>query len=189
MTTKSPRDRALVVFESMFGNTEQIAHAVANGLEREGLDVTRCEVSDAPDELPADIALLVVGAPTHAFSLSRPSTREDAVRQGAPQARSQVGLREWLTAVRLAPGTTPPVFAAFDTRVPKVRHLPMAAARSAAKLAEHRELVPIIRPVYFLVDDTRGPLVDGEVERALDWGAEVARSLRANATAQTATSG
>jgi flavodoxin len=55
--------RALVVFESMFGNTEPIAWAVLRGMERHG-DVEMVEVSNAPDEIDDSIDLLVVGAPT-----------------------------------------------------------------------------------------------------------------------------
>ena len=70
-------------------------------------------VEIAPARLPDDLALLVVGAPTHAFSMSRPSTRLDAVRQGADAQRAAWGMREWLgachaaTVRRLLPSTTP----------------------------------------------------------------------------------
>jgi flavorubredoxin len=72
--------RALVVFESMFGNTEAIAHAVADGL-RSTMDVDVVEVGAAPASPADDVDLLVVGGPTHAFGLTRPSTRQDAARQ------------------------------------------------------------------------------------------------------------
>ena len=75
---------ALVVYESYFGNTRTIAHAVAEGLRLEGVAPTVQEVSAA---VPTDVTgyhLLVVGGPTHAFGLSRESTRADAERRGAP---------------------------------------------------------------------------------------------------------
>ncbi len=56
--------KALVVYESMFGNTEQIARAVAAGLE-ESVDVQVAEVTDAPTEPDPDVALIVAGGPTH----------------------------------------------------------------------------------------------------------------------------
>src|SRR4029453_17245198 len=49
--------KALVVYESMFGNTEQIARAVAAGLE-ESVDVQVAEVTDAPTEPEPDVALI-----------------------------------------------------------------------------------------------------------------------------------
>ena len=175
--------KALVVYESMFGNTSQVAAGVARGLRLEGLDVELVEVSSAPTQLPRDLELLVVGAPTHAFSLSRRSTRADAVRQGAPAECEQKGLREWLGTVRFDPAR-PPNLAVFDTRIAKVRWLPKAAGPTAVRLAHKYGLRAVGNPVAFIVADLQGPLVDGEVDRAVAWGRLLpARSLdRAAAT-------
>ena len=164
--------KALVVYESMFGNTERVAAAVARGLRREGVDADLVEVGSAPTALPGDLDLLVVGAPTHAFSLSRRSTRADAVRQGAPAERAKLGLREWLGSVRFDPARSP-VVAAFDTRIAKVRWLPKAAGPTAVRLAHKHGLAVVDRPVAFVVADLQGPLVDGEVERAVAWGRQL----------------
>jgi hypothetical protein len=72
--------RAVVVFESMFGNTKAIAEAVADALSTV-LPVELVEVGTASEVVPRDVALLVVGGPTHAFGMSRPDTRRTAVRQ------------------------------------------------------------------------------------------------------------
>ena len=91
--------RALVVFESMFGNTEKIAAAIGEGLAtRMPVDVV--EVGIAPLDIDADTVLLVVGGPTHAFGMSRPQTRQDAVKQagGTPGPLVEGELsraREW----------------------------------------------------------------------------------------------
>lgn len=170
--------RALVVFESMFGNTEGIARVVARTLRESGCAVALHEVTD-PD-VPAgtiDVDLVVVGAPTHAFSLSRPATRADAVRQGADPRRSSTGLREWLMAASPPPDRTVPLVA-FDTRVEKVRRLPMAAGPRAVRLARHRGFAVPTRPGAFLVYDTSGPLLDGEAARAASWTASVLRAVR-----------
>ena len=117
--------RALVVFESMFGNTEKVAAAVAHGLQLEGIDTGLLEVHAAPATLSPDVDLLVVGAPTHAFSMSRVSTREDAVRQGARPSARPSGLREWLGGRPVRRGAAP-ALATFDTRVTRGA---LAAAR------------------------------------------------------------
>ena len=78
--------KAVVVYESMFGNTRQIAEAIAAGLA-ESADVAAVEVSEATAEAAEAADLLVAGGPTHAFSMSRPSTRSDAVNRGAPEGR------------------------------------------------------------------------------------------------------
>ena len=74
--------RALVVFESMFGNTRQIAGAVADGLSQ-AVRTDLVEVSRAPAQISGDVELVVVGGPTHAFGMTRPGTRRDAARQAA----------------------------------------------------------------------------------------------------------
>ena len=71
-----PLVHALVVYESMFGNTAAIARAIADGLCSR-LDVEIVEVSKAPTRL-GEIDLVVAGGPTHVFGLSRPSTRRSA---------------------------------------------------------------------------------------------------------------
>ena len=105
--------KALVVYESMFGNTRRLAEAVAEGL-RTGADVDLRPVAAAPPEPDPEYQLVVVGGPTHAFSMSRPSTRADAVRQG-PEGEPTVGIREWLDGLPTYGRGT--LFAAFDSRV------------------------------------------------------------------------
>jgi hypothetical protein len=168
--------RALVVYESMFGNTEKIASAVLRGLQGEGVDAGLVEAGAAPGSLPDDLDLLVVGGPTHGFSMSRARTRADAVRQGAPAERTEVGIREWLESVRLPHHRLPGV-ATFDTRVTKVRWIPQAAGPSAARLAHHRGLETVAKPMGFLVEDLRGPLAEGELEQAAAWGRRLATEL------------
>lgn len=172
--------RALVVFESMFGNTAAIARAVSKGLEDGGIDVTTLGVHEATGVDPSGFDLLVVGGPTHAFSLSRPTTREDAVRQGAPAAAAEGdGLREWIET--LPPGHDH-LLATFDTRVAKVRHLPKAASGRAARLIRRRGFRLLSRPTGFLVTDVQGDLVDGETDRALAWGRQLALETRNHLT-------
>ena len=87
--------RALVVFESMFGNTAAVARALAAGLS-ETLPVDVVEVGSAPIEPDDDVVLLVVGGPTHAFGLSRTDTRHEAAarRDGVLPVSSGIGIRE-----------------------------------------------------------------------------------------------
>ncbi|MBB3043750.1 flavodoxin family protein [Nocardioides soli] len=169
--------RAAVVYESMFGCTEEIARSVARGLEDAGATVTLRNVGEASAEEIPPFDLLVVGAPTHAFSLSRPSTRHDAVRQGARPAAELVGLRDWIAALgRRQPADGRP-FAAFDTRVSRVRHLPKAAATRAAHLLARQGYRSIAHPMAFVVDDLRGPVAEGEPERARRWAQGICRAV------------
>lgn len=158
--------RALVVYESMFGNTEKVARAVAAGLA-DRLQVDVVDVASAPAPLTELVELVVVGGPTHAFSMTRPSTREDAVRQGA-EGVPERGVREWLAALHAGPHSER--VATFDTRVAKVRHLPGSAAKAAAKGLHRLGYGSVARPESFLVEDVAGPLLPGELDRARRWG-------------------
>lgn len=168
---------ALVIYESMYGNTEVIAHAIGRGLsECGGADVF--EAGAAPISLPADIALIVAGGPTHAFGMSRPSTRADAAKQAQRAVISaDVGVREWLERVSL--GAAQPAVAAFDTHVehPKLlRHVGSAAAAIERRLS--RLGLHVVAPAEHLwVHGSLGPLVDGESDRAQQWGRELAHRL------------
>lgn len=165
--------RALIVYESMFGNTEEIAHAIGAGLA-ENMEVEVQPVRDAPRTVPAGVELLVVGGPTHAFSMSRRSTREDAVKQGAAVVPS-IGLREWLEELPQRSCTA--TVTTFDTRVRGARHLPGSAARSAARTARKHGFAHVERGKSFYVDGTAGPLLAGETERAREWGRQVAHAV------------
>lgn len=170
--------RAVIVFESMFGNTEQVARALAEGMEMAGGRAVVADVREMPAEEVPECDLLVVGAPTHAFSLSRGRTRADAVRQGADPARAGTGVREWLPGLGTAfprRATRPPV-AVFDTRVSTVRRLPGSAARRAARLLRALGFRLAEEPFSFYVSDVSGPLADGELARARARGARLAAS-------------
>lgn len=160
--------RSLVVYESMFGNTRAVAEAIGEALAAEVV-----EVSDAPDVLPDDVEVLVVGAPTHAFSLSRPATRKSAADQatGALVSTGR-GVREWLDT--LAPIGHHVTAHAFDTKV-KAGWLPGSAAKAIAKRLRALHCTVPGRPTSFHVGGTLGPLVVGEPARAAEW----ARSLPA----------
>lgn len=166
--------RALVVYESMFGNTAAVAEAVASGLGGR-LQVSLREVGSASTVVPADIDLLVVGGPTHAFGLSRPSTRSDAAEEtDRPLVSTGLGLREWLDAAT-SQGLTCRA-AAFDTRAARPR-LPGSAARAAVRRLRRAGFQPVAAPASFYVTGTTGPLVEGELDRARRWAEGVAASV------------
>jgi Flavodoxin len=163
---------ALVVYESILGNTQAVARAVAEGLGRTR-PVTVTEVSRAPETLPPDVGLLVVGGPTHAFGLSRPETRRDAAAEATDPVVSQGrGLREWLDA--LEPSGAGVRTAAFDTRVLKPR-VPGSAAKKARKRLRSKGFADLVDPESFYVHGKAGPLAEGELDRARAWGADLAR--------------
>ena len=173
--------KALMVYESLFGNTEAIARAIGDGLSLE-MEVSAYPVGTAPEAISQFVDLIVVGGPTHAFSLSRPGTRADAVRQGAPDDRAATGLREWLGHLHKGPHSE--LVATFDTRVDRVRRLPGSAAKKVERVM-HALGYASVGHQSFYVSDTPGPLLPGELDRARDWGRELGADMRARHDGRT----
>ena len=151
---------ALVVYDSLFGNTERIAQAIGDALAAQA-DV---EVRRAGDVKPEDLTgldLLIVGTPTHG---GRPSP----------------ATKTWLQS--LAPNSLAGIkVAAFDTRIPSqgaswflslivkifgyaAQPLPRAWRRQAAPRSSSRKSA---------VTGREGPLQDGELERATAWAQQI----------------
>ena len=162
--------KALVIYESMFGNTAAVARAVGDGLSGR-FDVTVAEVRTAPPVQGND--LIVVGGPTHAFGMTRPASRRDAVRQGAT-GDATTGIREWLSTTAHLAGVPA---ATFDTRVDKP--LVGSAARKAHRTLRRLGCRMVMPAESFFVTGTPGPLADGEQQRARRWGETVAASVGA----------
>jgi flavorubredoxin len=160
--------KAYIVVESMFGNSRQVADAVAAGMREAAAEVEVVEVTQAPERVPDDVELLVVGGPTHAFSMTRPSTRHDAVHKAhapAAEGKEERGIREWIAAAEASTVRT----VTYDTRVKKA-FIPGSAAKSAAKSLREHGFADAGQGETFWVEDTAGPLKPGEVERARAWG-------------------
>jgi hypothetical protein len=163
--------RAVVVVESMFGNTRQVAKAIAEGLQ-DAADVEVLDIGVAPETFGPDVRLIVVGGPTHMFGMSRPDSRATALKESGAGSRSaDVGLREWIERLGpLGPGVGT---ATFDTRL-RSRWAGSAAA-TAGKRLRRRGLKTLSPAHSFEVTGKGGPLKAGELDRARAWGAELGR--------------
>ncbi|MCU0482991.1 MAG: flavodoxin domain-containing protein [Chloroflexi bacterium] len=173
--------RALVVYESIYGNTQAVAQAIADGLAAT-MEVQLVEVGAAPQTLADDVDLLVVGGPTHAHGMTKPDSRESAARKAdGRQVSRGSGIREWLETVRLGAGGT--AAAAFDTRIKGPAFLWGAASKGADAELRRLGLQPVVPPASFLIGGPTGPVFDrllpGEAERARAWGAMLAESVAA----------
>lgn len=173
--------RARVVYESIFGNTRAIAEAIADGL-RGACDVDLYETAAAPTELD-DLDLLVVGGPTHAWSMTRPGTRDGARKQarasGKEPISAGIGLREWIARLPARAPARPVHLATFDTVIRPSGKFPYgSAAHPAARRLLDRHLRLLAEPEHFLVQGPQGPLLAGEVERARAFGQRLAEVLR-----------
>ncbi|MFD9130736.1 flavodoxin family protein [Kitasatospora sp. NPDC059571] len=170
--------QAVIVYESIYGNTRQVAEAVAEGCRRARPDAAvQCvPAAEAGPELTASADLLVVGGPTHMRGMSSGLSRRMAVAAAGKSAKDEdphpaedvgVGLRTWFHSL---PRTdTGHRAAAFDTRG-DARGSGGAAKGIAHRLSHlHYELAA--EPTGFIVEDGEGPLREGELERARQWGA------------------
>jgi hypothetical protein len=165
--------KALVVYESMYGNTAAVASAIADGIASEGFEVRARPVDDVEPGETAALHLVVVGGPTHAHGMSRVATRNEAAsdeKNVFPHPTVSPGLREWIA---LLPDGADRPSAAFDTRIDKPLILTGSAAKGISRRLERRGFRLALPPECFLVT-TENHLLDGEIEHALRWGSAVA---------------
>lgn len=165
--------RALIVVESYFGNTHAIAEAVSTGLIEGGIDAQVTDVSQAPSALPADLDLLVLGAPTHNRGLPTAATRAKA-RAQTGSGKASHGIGEWLETVAIPASTTA---AAFDTVISK-GWLSGSAAKAIAKALRRHQGRKTASVRSFVVTASKGPLATGQETDARSWGRELAGSAK-----------
>jgi hypothetical protein len=172
--------RALVVYESIYGNTHAVATEIAAGLCA-AHDVTLVPVTRATRELVATADLIVAGGPTHVHGMSTVASRRTAAAT-ARKADSGLtldpdadgpGLRTWLEAL----STEGKLAAAFDTRLNGMPALTGRASRGIARLLARRGCHLLLPPESFLVSG-QNVLLDGEAQRACSWGALVGETAR-----------
>ncbi|HLH82018.1 MAG TPA: flavodoxin domain-containing protein [Trebonia sp.] len=171
--------RAVVVYESMYGNTHRVADAIGAGLGT-AFDVSVVPVSRAGPAVLAGADLVVAGGPTHMHGMTRAATRKAAVEAaGKPGSRLELdpdapgpGLREWLGSL----GRYPVRAAAFDTRMPGPAALTGRAATGIARLLRARGLAVAVKPESFVVT-RENRLEPHETARAREWGAALAAAI------------
>jgi len=168
--------RAVIVYESMYGNTHLVADAIGAGLGST-FDVQVVPVSQATPAILADAGLVVVGGPTHVHGMSRAATRKAAVESADkpgslleldPDAPGP-GLREWFGSL----GRYPAKAAAFDTRLHGPAAMTGQASKGVARLLRAHGFDVIAKPASFLVTK-ENRLEPQETARAREWGAGLA---------------
>jgi hypothetical protein len=183
--------RALVVYESMYGNTHAVAVNIAAGLSARH-DVTLVPVTRATPELVAGADLLVVGAPTHMHGMSSAASRRAAADAAGKQDSGLTmdpdadgpGVRGWLDGFgssgmpgrlgrldRLGSGHDT-LAVAFDTRLSGAPLLTGRASRSISRLLARHGYRLFVAAESFVVSK-QNTLLDGEAARARAWGAAI----------------
>jgi Flavodoxin domain len=169
--------RAVVVYESMYGNTHLIADAIALGLAEHAADVVVLPLDKTDRQVLEDADLVVVGGPTHAHAMSRAATRK-AAAEAAQKPGSELeleadaegpGLRDWFDTI----DALPPNAAAFDTRVDAPAAFTGRASKGIAKRLRRHGCELVVEPESFLVTK-QTHLVDDEMAHARNWGSQLA---------------
>jgi hypothetical protein len=171
--------RAVVVYESMYGNTHLVADAIGAGLGT-AFDVEVVPVSQVGPTVLADADLVVVGGPTQLHGMSRAATRKWAVEAAdKPVSDLKVepdalgpGLREWFGSL----GRYPVKAAAFDTRMHGPATLTGRASNGVTRLLRAHGFDVVAEPESFLVTK-RDRLEPQETTRAREWGTKLAAGI------------
>ena len=146
----------MVVYYSMFGNTEKVAKALAAGLEGGGVDVEVVKVDAVKFDELGKVDLLCVGSPVHAWNASKP-------------------VNEFLERLKSVKGLSGKKAFAFDTKM-KSRLAGSAGGKIERKLkdigltiARHSESA--------VVEAREGPLEESAERTFKQIGAELAKML------------
>lgn len=173
--------RAVVVYESMYGNTHLIAERIGAGLGDEGFDVVVTNVVGADEDAVRSADLLVVGGPTHVHGMASTRTGDAAVQAAEkdpdlaldPDAEGP-RLRDWFDTLERVDGQQA---AAFDTRMDASALLTGRASKGIARRLRKHGFVLAAEPESFLVDK-HNHLLDHQAEAAEAWGRTLTSSLR-----------
>jgi hypothetical protein len=171
--------RAVVVYESMYGNTHVVADHIAEGLGG-SMEVSVLPVGPQASAAVATADFLVVGGPTHVHGMSSSTSRKGAVADLEkhpeltldPDAEGP-GLRDWFRDLEPSSGTRA---AAFDTRIDAPPALTGRASKGIARRLRHHGFTLVEEPESFLVDK-ESELEPGEADRARGWGESLASAL------------
>ena len=163
--------KAIVVYESLWGNTAAIARAIAGGIGPEARALSTAEATAA---VTADADLIVAGAPVMAFRLPSDKIRNTLAntkgKAPTPPNLSHPTMRSWLAALPRGKGRA----AAFDTQFKWSPSATSAITRGLERAGYSR----VAKAQRFIVKGTYGPLRDGELERARAWGGELAKLVK-----------
>jgi flavodoxin len=144
--------KALIIFDSNFGNTKKLAETIA---EKFGKDTKVLPVSDFSAKELEGIKLLVVGSPVNAW---RPTEKIKRFLEGFSE-----GQLEGIKA------------ASFDTKMKSF--LAGDASKKISRKLKKAGAEIIVDPQAFIVKGSKGPLFEGEIEKAEKWAALIEKTL------------
>lgn len=172
--------RTVVVYESMFGNTHEVAEQIAASFNDLG-EVRVCSTKTFAPADAIDVDLLILGGPTHLHGMTSKVSRRSAAQTALEDPTVDLddefggpGLREW---IRDLPQGNGRFCAAFDTRADKPEILTGSAARGIARRLHHHGYVELLDHESFVLDGN-GPMAGTEIERVQAWAHALAKRCK-----------
>jgi flavodoxin I len=151
--------KALVVYDSLYGNTEKIAKAIGEAIEAKTLKVSEANLSEL-----ASFNLLIVGSPVQGGRATK--AVQDFLGKIPANALKNVNIASFDT--RFSPKEK-----GFGIRI-LIKVFGYAAGRIAQSLQSKGGHL-VTQPEGFIVEGKEGPLREGELERAAQWGKEIVK--------------
>ena len=148
--------KTVIIYDSMYGNTEKLAKAIAGAFPNGEVEIIRAGESNY---VPEDTGLFIIGSPTQGGRPTKP-------------------VQDFMDKMSLTSNVNLKV-AAFDTRL--ANKLVVIFGYAADKIANNFKkngITLIIPPEGFIVKGAKGPLKEGELERAAGWGKELADKMK-----------
>ena len=172
--------KAIVVYESYWGNTASVAQAIAEGI---GADARALSTAEATGAALVGVGLIVAGSPIIAFSLPSEKTRNDMLakpdkKAPSPPDLSHPSMRTWIVALPqtgASGGGVAGSAAAFETGF---KLSPGGSAGKILKMLGEKGYKPVAKKQRFFVKASYGPMKEGELERARAWGAELGKAVK-----------
>jgi flavodoxin len=164
--------KAIVVYESHWGNTAAVARAIAEGI---GPEARALSTTEAAGDALSGVDLIVAGSPLLGFSLPTDDMIKGLATNPNPGAPtppdlSHPGMRAWLDKLPKGSGRA----ASFETRI---WWSPGSAAKAILGKLESLGYQPADKPQKFIVKGRYGPLKEGEEARAKEWGAKLRQMM------------
>jgi flavodoxin len=152
--------KVFVIYDSKYGNTKLVAMKIVEGLNQaDGLDVAVEYVKDVDPQKLVGYDLLVIGAPNH---MGKPSWT----------------MRKFVDSLA-ATNLDAKWFAVFDTYFQRERYFQKAMKKLERQVNERLPNLEVLTPgLSVRVKGVNGPVVEGELAKAKEFGERIAAKLK-----------
>jgi len=160
--------KGIIIYDTSYGNTKKIAETIQETLKETGIEVDLFKVNEVKKVNAKDFDFLILGSPTKFGTMS-------------------FAIKFFLGKVKVEEWSNKP-FAAFDTENPeniekaRAENKEWSAAEKIAQKLREKKMNQVLPVHKAQVLGQKGPLVEGEIERAKDYARELANQLKESRT-------